>query len=89
LRDGSLRTLDLMHLAGVVTFPSFHAAAVLYAWAVWPMRLLRLPNLLCKSDAGGDADRWRPLSRRRHRGSSDRRRLDLDRGLYGFEACKS
>jgi membrane-associated phospholipid phosphatase len=48
LRDGSLRTLDLWHLAGVVTFPSFHAAAaVLYAWAMWPMRLLRLPNLLC------------------------------------------
>ena len=31
-----------MGLAGIVTFPSFHAAsAALYAWALWPSRLLR------------------------------------------------
>jgi hypothetical protein len=48
LRDGTLRTLDLFQLAGVVTFPSFHAAAaVLYAWALWPLRWLRPFNLLC------------------------------------------
>lgn len=48
LREGSLRVLDLFHLAGVVTFPSFHAAAaVLYAWALWPLRWLRPLNLLC------------------------------------------
>jgi membrane-associated phospholipid phosphatase len=39
LRDGSLRHLELFHLAGIVSFPSFHAAsAVLYMWALWPVR---------------------------------------------------
>ena len=47
LRDGSLRELDLFKLGGVVTFPSFHAAAaVLYAWALWPVRWVRWPALL-------------------------------------------
>lgn len=42
IRDGSLRTLDLNTMTGVVTFPSFHAAsAILYLWALWPVRLLR------------------------------------------------
>jgi hypothetical protein len=42
VRDGSRRLLDLLHLAGVVTFPSFHAAsALLYGWALWPVRLMR------------------------------------------------
>jgi hypothetical protein len=46
LRDGALRTLDLSHLLGVVTFPSFHAAtAVLYGWALWPVRWARPFNL--------------------------------------------
>jgi hypothetical protein len=41
-RDGTLRHLDLLGLAGIVTFPSFHAAsAVLYGWALWPSRLFR------------------------------------------------
>lgn len=39
LREGSLRHLELLKLAGVVTFPSFHAAsAVLFAWALSPVR---------------------------------------------------
>jgi membrane-associated phospholipid phosphatase len=39
LRNGTLRHLELFHLAGVVSFPSFHAAsAVLYMWALWPVR---------------------------------------------------
>jgi membrane-associated phospholipid phosphatase len=39
LRDGSLRHLELFQLAGIVSFPSFHAAsAVLYMWALWPVR---------------------------------------------------
>ena len=39
LRDGSLRELGLFKLTGVVSFPSFHAAsAVLYMWALWPVR---------------------------------------------------
>jgi hypothetical protein len=41
-RNGTLRHLDLMGLGGIVTFPSFHAAsAVLYAWALWPVRWMR------------------------------------------------
>jgi membrane-associated phospholipid phosphatase len=39
LRDGSLHELRLFRLAGIVSFPSFHAAsAVLYMWALWPVR---------------------------------------------------
>lgn len=46
LRTGALRTLDLAHLLGVVTFPSFHAAtAVLYGWALWSVRWARPFNL--------------------------------------------
>ena len=38
LRDGSLRQLELFKLAGIVSFPSFHAAsAALYVWALWPV----------------------------------------------------
>ena len=37
-----MRHLDLLGLGGIVTFPSFHAAsAVLYAWALWPVRWMR------------------------------------------------
>jgi membrane-associated phospholipid phosphatase len=39
LRDGSLRHLELFKITGIVSFPSFHAAsAVLYLWALWPVR---------------------------------------------------
>jgi hypothetical protein len=42
VREGLLRHLDLFGLAGVVTFPSFHAAScLLYAWALWPVRWIR------------------------------------------------
>src|SRR5262249_49472972 len=42
VRAGTLRHLDLFALAGIVTFPSFHAtSAVLYAWAFWPVRWMR------------------------------------------------
>jgi membrane-associated phospholipid phosphatase len=42
VRDGSLRHLELFGLAGLVTFPSFHAAsAALYAWAFWSVRWFR------------------------------------------------
>jgi uncharacterized membrane protein YwaF len=60
LRDGSLRELDFLHLGGVITFPSFHAAAaILYAWSFWEFRWLRPLNLLvngamiCATPAGG------------------------------------
>ncbi|MDH2345073.1 phosphatase PAP2 family protein [Bradyrhizobium sp. SSUT77] len=39
LREGSLRHLEMFKLSGIVSFPSFHAAsAVLYMWALWPVR---------------------------------------------------
>ncbi|OPY95130.1 hypothetical protein A5906_10775 [Bradyrhizobium sacchari] len=39
LRDGSLHELHLFFLSGIVSFPSFHtASAVLYMWALWPVR---------------------------------------------------
>ncbi len=39
VREGLLRHLELFKLAGIVTFPSFHAAsAVLFAWALSPVR---------------------------------------------------
>jgi hypothetical protein len=48
LRDGSLRMLDFFEMAGVLTFPSFHAiSAILYVWAFWPIQWLRPFNLLC------------------------------------------
>jgi hypothetical protein len=41
-RAGVLRHLELLNLGGIVTFPSFHAAsAVLYTWALWPLRWSR------------------------------------------------
>lgn len=47
VRDGSLRELDLFALAGVVAFPSFHAAsALLYSWALWSVRWIRPIALL-------------------------------------------
>ena len=47
VRDGSLRVLELGHLVGVIAFPSFHAAsAVLYMWALWPIRWLRAGNVI-------------------------------------------
>jgi membrane-associated phospholipid phosphatase len=41
LRAGSLRHLEMFELTGIVSFPSFHAAsAVLYMWALWPVRFV-------------------------------------------------
>ncbi|WP_407148835.1 phosphatase PAP2 family protein [Bradyrhizobium sp. ORS 86] len=41
VRSGALHHLELFKLAGVVSFPSFHAAsAVLYLWALWPVRVI-------------------------------------------------
>lgn len=43
-RDGSLRTLGTQVLAGIITFPSFHAAAaVLLAWGFAPIPLIGRP----------------------------------------------
>jgi hypothetical protein len=46
LRNGSLRELELFKLAGIVSFPSFHAASgVLYMWALWPVRGFRSASI--------------------------------------------
>ncbi len=47
LRDGSLRVVSLAELDGIITFPSFHAAAaVLLGYAFWTIRWLRWPFAL-------------------------------------------
>ncbi len=46
LRDGTLRLISLDRAEGIITFPSFHAAlGVIFALALWPVRLLRWPSL--------------------------------------------
>ncbi len=50
VRDGSLRELDLMQLVGIVTFPSFHAAAcVLYLWVFWAIWWMRPAAVIVES----------------------------------------
>jgi hypothetical protein len=47
VRDGTLRTLDLINLTGIVTFPSFHAAAaIVYLWSFWAVWWMRPIALL-------------------------------------------
>ncbi|GLR48079.1 phosphatase PAP2 family protein [Sphingomonas astaxanthinifaciens] len=42
LRAGSLRTVDVGEVAGLISVPSFHAAtALLLIWAAWPLRRAR------------------------------------------------
>ena len=60
VRDGSLRVLDIMQLGGIITFPSFHAAAaVLYLWALWgvwwmrPLALIANGGMLLATPMGG------------------------------------
>jgi hypothetical protein len=46
LRDHSVRVVDLAHLRGIVSAPSFHAAAAaIYIQAAWRLRELRWPVL--------------------------------------------
>lgn len=46
LRLGTLDWVDPAKLAGLLTFPSFHAtSAVLFIWGAWPIRWLRHPML--------------------------------------------
>lgn len=47
LRSGFMKTIELNNLEGLIAFPSFHtAAAILYAWVLWPLKMLRWPALL-------------------------------------------
>jgi membrane-associated phospholipid phosphatase len=44
LRSGGLKTIRLDNLEGLIAFPSFHtAAAILYGWALWPIKSIRWP----------------------------------------------
>jgi hypothetical protein len=46
LRDGTLRSISLDQLEGIITFPSFHAAlGVLFARYLWICRVTRWPGL--------------------------------------------
>jgi membrane-associated phospholipid phosphatase len=50
LRDGSLTAIDIHDLGGIVTFPSFHATmAILFGWALWPIRRARAVVLIVNS----------------------------------------
>jgi PAP2 superfamily len=60
VRGGSLRELDIGKLVGIITFPSFHAAAaVLYLWALWsvwwlrPLALIANGGMLLATPIGG------------------------------------
>lgn len=46
LRAGTVNVIPLNNLEGLIAFPSFHTiAAILYAWALWPVKLIRFPIL--------------------------------------------
>jgi membrane-associated phospholipid phosphatase len=46
LRSGVMTTIRLDNLEGLIAFPSFHtAAAIFYAWALWPAKYIRWPVL--------------------------------------------
>ncbi len=60
VRDGALRALDLPHLVGIITFPSFHAvSAVLFIWGLWgvwwmrPFALITNGLMLAATPIGG------------------------------------
>jgi len=60
VRSGALHELDLIHLVGIITFPSFHAAAaVLYVWGFWaiwwmrPAAIIVEGTMLLATPAGG------------------------------------
>jgi membrane-associated phospholipid phosphatase len=44
VRSGVLKIVRLDNFEGLIAFPSFHtAAAILYAWALWPIKSVRWP----------------------------------------------
>ncbi|MGY4397750.1 hypothetical protein ACVWZA_002947 [Sphingomonas sp. UYAg733] len=47
LRSGAMTVINPMTLSGLISFPSFHAAAaLLLIWAAWPLKLLRWPMVV-------------------------------------------
>jgi len=47
LQKGNLHSVALDDLIGIIGFPSFHAAAAtLYIWGAWPIKIYRYPMLI-------------------------------------------
>jgi membrane-associated phospholipid phosphatase len=47
VRGGTLRAIPIDDIRGVISFPSYHAAAAALAvWALWPIRLIRWPLMM-------------------------------------------
>ncbi|WP_412774500.1 phosphatase PAP2 family protein [Nitrobacter sp.] len=47
LRRGEMTTISLLNIEGFITFPSFHTqSAILYTWALWPIKWVRWPAVL-------------------------------------------
>jgi len=47
LRAGTLTSIRLNNLEGLITFPSFHTtSAILFVWALWPARYVRSPTVI-------------------------------------------
>lgn len=47
LRSGAMSVVRLDDLEGLITFASFHTTnAILFAWALWTVRYLRIPALI-------------------------------------------
>ncbi|WP_438276842.1 phosphatase PAP2 family protein [Nitrobacter sp.] len=47
IRSGLVHIVRLNDLEGLITFPSFHTvSALLYVWALWPIRRLRWPAVV-------------------------------------------
>ena len=47
LRAGTLTIIDPARIAGLLSFPSFHAtSAVLFVWAGWPLKGARIPLII-------------------------------------------
>jgi membrane-associated phospholipid phosphatase len=50
IKDQGVRHLDRNMVSGIVAFPSFHTTmAVLFAWAIWPIKILRWPAIILNS----------------------------------------
>lgn len=47
VRSGLVRDIGIEHLAGIMTFPSFHcASAILFVWGFWHFKYVRIPALI-------------------------------------------
>ena len=64
LRDGTLRTINLDHVEGIITFPSFHAAlGGRYIWAFWSLRAAAASPMKKRLSPGSRSTIPRPRAR--------------------------